>query len=537
MMTSKRHFATLAALALCGAAGAQDIYKAEALTGTDLTGTARYVGMGGAMNVLGADLSAMGVNPASTGFFRRSQAALTGGFTAQEGARAMNDIHKLRGTFDQAGFVYSIHSGNDGLQYINFGFNYQKRRNFKNYTAASAALTGDLSQSWELRQMAGTLDLGSDNDRNLTMPVADAAYDAQVIDAATDANNKVTGYNDLCGKNYDYRRVQWGGIQEYDFNVSFNGNDRYYAGVTVGFYNVNMRSAVLYGEDVTYSGGDAAYAMAQEEHLSGSGVDVKVGFTFRPIENNPLRVGIAVSSPTWYDLTSNAGVSMYSTFPFTGDATKYRPYSTGDDTHTAAYFGAGDFDYRLRTPWKLNIGLATTVDKYLALDAEYEFCRYAGSSIGYSDGDGYYYGSWGATTTKDAALNSQVSSMLKAVHTLRVGAELYLAPRLKARVGYNYISSPFKDNAYLNLFTSSPSYYNRTNTDYVNLSATHRVTAGLGYSGKHVFFDAAYQYQTQKGTAYAFNYIEDGDLTTNRLAGVGVNYNRHNAIFTLGYKF
>ena len=39
---------------------AQDIYKVEQFSGEDLNGTARFVGMGGAMNALGADLSAIG---------------------------------------------------------------------------------------------------------------------------------------------------------------------------------------------------------------------------------------------------------------------------------------------------------------------------------------------------------------------------------------------------------------------------------------------------------------------------------------------
>ena len=39
---------------------------------------------------------------------------------------------------------------------------------------------------------------------------------------------------------YNYRRVQWGGVQQYDFNLSANIDDRIYAGVTFGVYNVNM---------------------------------------------------------------------------------------------------------------------------------------------------------------------------------------------------------------------------------------------------------------------------------------------------------
>ena len=64
-----------AALLLSSAAGAQTIYEAAGLIDSDLNGTARYVGMGGAMNALGGDVSVMRSNPAGIGqrsrlFFR-----------------------------------------------------------------------------------------------------------------------------------------------------------------------------------------------------------------------------------------------------------------------------------------------------------------------------------------------------------------------------------------------------------------------------------------------------------------------------------
>lgn len=43
---------------------AQETYENSRLLGNDLNGTARYVGMGGAMEALGADLSTIRTNPA-----------------------------------------------------------------------------------------------------------------------------------------------------------------------------------------------------------------------------------------------------------------------------------------------------------------------------------------------------------------------------------------------------------------------------------------------------------------------------------------
>ena len=51
-------------------ASAQNLYDAARLMGNDLNGTARFVGMGGAMGALGGDISTMGTNPAGMGIYR-----------------------------------------------------------------------------------------------------------------------------------------------------------------------------------------------------------------------------------------------------------------------------------------------------------------------------------------------------------------------------------------------------------------------------------------------------------------------------------
>lgn len=59
---------------------AQTIYDGAKLTGKDLNGTARFVGMGGAMGALGGDISTMGTNPAGIGLYRSSDVILHLGF-------------------------------------------------------------------------------------------------------------------------------------------------------------------------------------------------------------------------------------------------------------------------------------------------------------------------------------------------------------------------------------------------------------------------------------------------------------------------
>lgn len=543
----KRKYAlALAALTLCGSMSAQDIYKIEALTGSDLNGTARYVGMGGAMSALGADLSAISSNPAAIGLFRRNDASLTGSATIQADAVLMGDINKARGSFDQGGFVYAVNMGNDSkLKFVNFAFNYQKKRNLKNYIGLdNVKLNNGLSQSWQMQELAyyngQPLDLSKNGSGvDYTTPFALNAYDAQMIVPVYGDDGKLAGYNVRNAQSYDYHRVQWGGIQQYDFNLSFNIDNRFYAGVTFGVYNVNLHNTLFYSEQLAENVYDAngnvsginsigQYKMALGEDINGTGFDAKFGFIFRPIETSPFRLGFSFSTPIYYDLTQNASLRMVAPFQFTDD--KGNTFA-----QTQADYNTGDVDFRIRTPWKLGISAATTVSNYLALDAEYEVSRYTGAQLRWPD---YGRGYWEDYTpsTRDHDMDTEIDACFNTVQTFRVGAEVRLAPRLYGRVGYNYVSAPFKKDAYLNTMTNSDAYHYSMNTDYVNLGDINRVTAGLGYKGKHVYGDVAYQYQKQTGEVTPFRAT---DLNTGAplTASRNVDFKRHNVMLTLGCKF
>lgn len=531
-----KYILALSALLTAGSLQAQDIYKVEALTGTDLNGTARFVGMGGAMSALGADLSTMGQNPAGIALYRRSDLSFTFGVTSQPNGISFADIKKARPSFDQAGFVYAGRLDNDNVPFVNFGFNYQKRRNFKNTVDIASHPTGGLSQAWQLMDLAwvggrnGWLDLDIDEDRALTTPLGAVGYDTGLIDKTYDSEGKLNGYAPVNSNDYFYRRAQWGGIEQYDFNVSTNIKEQFYVGATIGVYNVNMRSHTLYGEGIDFGPGDSRdYFLNNTETLDGTGVDFKVGTIIRPLADSPLRLGFAVSSPIFYKLTQRSYLYMQTPLG----------YDIGLEQEIAEQdVETGDNDYRIRTPWRVNVSLATTVGSTLAINAEYEIARYTGASISYPGYDDYGESPWESYwgSDKDHALNDEIDQHMKPVSTFRVGAEARISPRVSLRVGYNHVTAPFGKSAFLNLFTASPSYYFSTNTDYLNLGAINRATAGLGYRGKHFYADFAYQYQQQKADVYAFHIPTDNGVT-NQLGAHSVDLNRHNAMLTLGWKF
>ena len=106
-----------------------------------------------------------------------------------------------------------------------------------------------------------------------------------------------------------------------------------------------------------------------------------------------------------------------------------KPYDArGNDTE-------GEYEYKLITPWKFNASMGYTIGSSVALGVEYEYSDRTSAKM--KDPDGYELGQ-----TED------IKAMMKAVHTLRVGAEFKLAPEFAFRLGYNHITAPLKSDAF-----------------------------------------------------------------------------------------
>ena len=136
-MKNKKMF--LAVIGLCLTlvpVTAQTVYDAAKIADKDLNGTARFVGMGGAMSALGGDISTIGTNPAGIGIYR-SHDVMTSFSLSSFGTDANymgNNLStsKMKGSYDNLGFVLSTKIGNKTtLRYVNFGFNYHKSNSLK----------------------------------------------------------------------------------------------------------------------------------------------------------------------------------------------------------------------------------------------------------------------------------------------------------------------------------------------------------------------------------------------------------------------
>ena len=183
----------------------------------------------------------------------------------------------------------------------------------------------------------------------------------------------------------------------------------------------------------------------------------------------------------------------------------------------------------MATPWKFNFSLGHTIGNTLALGAEYQLENYRGISI--HEKDGY-------VTDYTEYVNATVDKQLKAVHTLKLGAEVKATPELAFRAGYNYSTAAFDEGAYRSLYNFADMYIDTfTETSYENTLDLHRLTCGIGYRTSGFYADLAYQYTIQKSDFYAFDDSYTNGSLTNYLPATRIDRNRSQLSLTLGYRF
>lgn len=532
-------FLVLAACAGIMSASAQDIYTMSKVSAEGLNGTARFVGMGGAMSALGADISTMGTNPAGIGLYRKADIATSLSVDALADGEKFDGHGKSRVSFDQIGFVYPMKMNAGSMRYFNIGFNYHKRNNFHSLISADQVLDGP-SQTWQMSDLSsywGGAAKGT--------PLSVAGYQTYLYEPL--GTQDASGYDQYAvydASNNSYRKSVTGGIQQYDFNLSTNISDRYYFGLTVGVYNVDLDSYSEYFENLVstsdHSIAAGSYLLRNSRSLKGAGVDLKLGTIIYPIEGSSFRVGLSIASPVWYSLTANCTSTINSTINGIMDG---QVMDDGkllyDGSHAGTYdyrTEIGDYDYNIHTPWKFNISAGGTIGNFLALDAEYEYSDYSSAKLTYDEVYDYDF-DWSRNETKDRELNRQASKYLKGVSTVRLGAEAKLDYGLSLRLGYNYVSSPVKSNAMANQFINSASIDYATSTNYINPGDINRYTVGLGYRASHFYADFAYQYQKQSGDFYAFSTQQGNAAVENEAPCTSLKLDKSQFLLTLGYKF
>lgn len=533
--------AAIAALPLClMAQTAMDAYQ---MSRYDLRGTARYMSMAGAFGALGGDLSTLNQNPGGIGVYRKSDVGITLDIDMQN-SKSITPLQtykqsQTKAACNNVGYVGSTWTGSDLMPIFNWGFTYNRATSFNRRFRGTDAMTSSLSNyiaGYTSKEGWTTDQLSSNDDNYFSYNGAPwmsiLAYNSFMINPVTAG---ATTYNGLwkdgvtTGDN-EFDVEEKGYIDEYEINFGGNFTDVVYWGIGVGITDLDYQQNVYYQEylnnaqiPVEDANGDiisgqpttlpneVGFGLQSRKHISGTGYNFKIGAIVRPI--NELRLGLAVHTPTYYNLTENSdGIVDYG-------------YGYSDGPMKPDYTGTpvDSRQWKLRTPWRLIASIAGVIGPNFIISADYEYRPYSTIKTKFDNGD----------DCED--VNGDIKAYYKDANIVRIGAEYRVNNHISLRAGYAYESTPSGSKVLNNqedVITSNPSDTGTT-PSYTLDKSTSYITCGIGYRYKGFYADMAYVNKQYKSEYHAFT----PNVYTAIQPGSEIKTSNNNLVFTIGYRF
>ncbi len=480
------------------------------------SGTARQQAIGGAMGSLGGDISATFVNPAGLGFYKTGDFVLTPSYNFRSNkatyfGRTEKD-KKNNMVFGTSGFVLG---GSNGME---------SRRNKSSSFAIAVNRMADFNSNILYR--------GANNQSSYSEKFLEEIRNNNVTDANAVAQNFPFGtslafntywIDTVAGGtpgNYQFQTrapvgsgllqenmiTSKGGITELALAGAENFHDKVYIGVTLGisFLNYQRESTFSEADATTDPDNNFDFASIYEKlNTKGSGINLKAGIIFKATDF--LRLGLAVHSPTFYQLTDHYNASVTTnTENYKGNLTQSSDlFTNGQD---------GQFQYWLFTPYHIIASASYVVHQTEDvkmqrgfLTADIEYINYKASSF---TTDPTYNDQGSKDYLK--SLNKAIDNAYKGGLNFRLGGELKFTTFM-GRLGVAYYSNPYKD----------------LNGEKGN---RFQVSGGLGYRNKGMFIDLTYMYTMTKDVNFPYR------LQYSPFSAANIKGNKGNVLVTVGFK-
>ncbi|WP_028296588.1 OmpP1/FadL family transporter [Olivibacter sitiensis] len=482
---------------------------------SELGATARFKGLGGAQTALGGDISNISGNPAGLGFFNSSDFSVSLDYFGTKNRAdyfgTRTNTNDTRVGLNQAGIVfnmptYKARGSNLDQGWLNFnvGVGYAKTNSF----AGKMGIYGNNTEDSFVDLM--NEDLGE---------LYDWGYDGKLFATylPSGASQRLSFPGNALG-NEGYTDVITRGHQS-ETSLSFGANhsNTFYIGGSLNFSAIRSEKRYRYEEygrmlnrqelEAIQADGypnidfldqanypdlyqliDSDYELAYGENLrqTGNGFNAKLGFIYRPVD--AVRIGFTATTPTWYSMSETYENSFSNYFVDPGSGQDIDGYEV--DWYPNVY------DYNIRTPYRLNAGLATVFSRGL-ISADIEYVDYKSTHFSAND------------TGLERDINDAIQNTYKGALNYRIGGELVVVPQFLLRAGFNYRGNAYEDSANFS-------------------SASKTISGGLGYRYDNFYVDATYQNVSADPynmEAYAGSPLAD------------IKTNRNNVFLTVGFKF
>ncbi len=417
-------------------------------------GSARYMGLSGAMNGIGADLSLVNQNPASWGGFWKSEFALTADFNTissdsyyEVEPTRTSSTAKTSFLLPQVGYVYTSTNLNGKNKAWSFGIGYNQLANFSSEFNIIGDNAGSISEYWLAKADGKSLDDLDDFQEGL-------AYDANVLftdgdfyavdyEATPDAPLSKSQTSNTKGSNGEIYIGGGGNIQ-----------NKWLWGVTMGLPIYRFRQDKYYIETDERDEVPAFQRLRFDEYLrtSGAGFNAKAGI-MRKFDN--FRISGAVHSPTWYNLREDYETNLDFAYVLDGNYDESQEYSPNGMT-----------TYGIKTPWRFMLAAGYLLGKSGFIDGEFEYVDHSQSRFSIND-DSY---DPILNANLENQLNDEIQTLYGSTFNVKIGGEFVVAENWRVRGGFRLDSQPLKQN----------SEYNNS------------YSLGVGYRGNRFYIDAAW---------------------------------------------
>jgi hypothetical protein len=475
---------------------AQNEIDALRFSELDWQGSARFMGAGKAFGAVGAEFSVLNINPAAIGLYKKSEVTFTPmTVSVYKNSSEYNGTatpgQRVRYNIGNAGIVLAIPGVSSTLwKKFQIGFGYNRIANFNNVFSIEGRSKGSTIGSAYALAAEG-LDYRKINDETIWSDEMWIAWEYYLIDPKQES---YTSYiPTLSGvdlfQSSTIRRT--GGNDEMIFSFGTNYDDKLYLGATMGVPFINFTEDRTYRE-VNDKERDKYnmqnFEITDKLNVKSTGINLKLGAIYQPFDF--FRIGIAFHTPTYYgNMRDHFERSIYAK-KWELDSTNIKEY------HYTTINSINFFNYSLTTPLRAMFNVAFFIKQRAFISAEYEFTDYSMATM---------Y----ATDYNFSEENRTIQKMYGFSHIARIGAEVNLNQIFALRAGYNYISSPYKDE--------------------INDGSKHYASFGFGFRTNHFYGDFAYTFTTSKEKYWMYDPAF--------MNAVNNRFVTHRIVFTLGVKF
>lgn len=439
--------------------GSLDYYNyVPVFGGQSVYGSARMQGLAGSGVSLGGDIGQIGLNPASLGLFRTSEASISIGVGNTGNKSSYLDRSSIganRTWFGLPNFGVVLNFSKDDIVPGAFrggslGISFTKVNNYQEQFQFGGDNTKNSMTDFfaEHANASGRslADIQSE-DPNMPNSLDALAYYGYLIDYDSASNqyyagigfgNSANGTYDRGDPLYDFsteKARQRGTVTrkagQYSWDIAYgaNINDRVYLGlggsilITNYQQNVQFKEQNVPGPSGTFELFDFTYT--ENDNHRGTGFVAKIGTIVKVTDW--MRLGGSFHTPTYNYMTQTYNWSIVANY------NNVLLNDSGDRlNHSDVQTTTNSFNYRFVKPMRASVGLTLLAGKRGFITGDLEYVPYRSSSLKYPS-DAFLF----------AATNTTISNIYNNVFNYKLGAEAKLTKEFSLRGGFAYYADPY----------------------------------------------------------------------------------------------